>query len=102
MTVCVCEMTDWEAKERQAEAEKEEAEFNRKREAEVREMRQNHISGCLHFDQICRQIQVNLLSQWSLKLSAGKVFLLLQKPWSAHSFYIHFEIKLPSSKEDIL
>lgn len=38
-------MTDWEAKERQAEAEKEEAEFNRKREAEVREMRQNHINA---------------------------------------------------------
>lgn len=30
-------VADWEAKERQAQAEKEEAEFNRRRDAEVKE-----------------------------------------------------------------
>lgn len=33
----MCVVADWEAKERQAEAEKEEAEFNKRRDAEVRE-----------------------------------------------------------------
>lgn len=37
MKHCTCFVADWEAKERQAEAEKEEAEFNKRRDAEVRE-----------------------------------------------------------------
>lgn len=34
-------MADWEAKERQAQAEKEEAEFNKRRDAEVREKKKH-------------------------------------------------------------
>lgn len=41
----VCVVADWEAKERQAEAEKEEAEFNKRRDAEVRE---NHLEQHLY------------------------------------------------------
>lgn len=37
MKHCMCVVADWEAKERQAQAEKEEAEFNKRRDAEVRE-----------------------------------------------------------------
>lgn len=82
----MCENTDWEAKERQAEAEKEEAEFNRKREAEVREMRQNHINVCLHFDQKRRQIQVNLLSQWSLQTVCWKGIPVITKALKGAQF----------------
>lgn len=41
----MCVVADWEAKERQAEAEKEEAEFNKRRDAEVRE---NHLEQHLY------------------------------------------------------